>query len=113
MSREGYHAAQELRVSSAANHDRAGVSEAIGPDKKLNINAVIRAHLSGERLCVVMIAKDAAQLRDELLSERFTSMSYASERPAEVLAEDRVIGALELGLQPDDIRITPVDSVFA
>ena len=77
------------------------------------VNAVIGAHLSGERLCVVMIAKDAAQLRDELLSERFTSMSYASERPAEVLAEDRVIGALELGLQPDDIRITPVDSVFA
>jgi zinc protease len=77
------------------------------------VNEAIRRHLSGDRLSVVMIAKDAAALCDELLSGSFTAIAYESPKPDDVLAEDQLIGAIQLGLGPADVRITPVDEVFA
>ena len=36
-----------------------------------------------------------------------------SPMPEELLAEDRVIGALPLGLTPERIKVFPVEEVFA
>jgi zinc protease len=77
------------------------------------VNGALRRHLSGSDLSVVMIAKDAAALREELLSGAFTAIHYDSPKPEDVLAEDREIGALELGLTPERVRVTPVEAVFA
>jgi zinc protease len=77
------------------------------------VNDAIRRHLSTDRLSVVMIAKDGAGLRQELLSDGFTAIAYESPKSADVLAEDHLIGGLELRLQPDDVCITPVEDVFA
>jgi zinc protease len=78
-----------------------------------DVNAAIRRHLDGENLHVVMIAKDAEGLREELLSGAFTSIEYGSAKPEDLLAEDREIGAIDLGLVPERVRVTPVDQVFA
>ena len=77
------------------------------------VNAVIRRHLSGTNLSVVMVANDAESLKAELTSGAFSPISYDGSRPAELLAEDQVIGALELGIGPARVTITPVESVFA
>jgi zinc protease len=76
------------------------------------VNAAVRRHLSGEKLQVVMITKDAAALREELLAAGPTLIAYESPKSAEVLAEDREIGALALGLKPEWVRVTPVEEVF-
>jgi zinc protease len=78
-----------------------------------DVNAAIRRHLSGERLQVVMITKDAAALKAELLAAGPTLITYESPKSAEVLAEDREIGAVQLGLTPERVRVTPVEEVFA
>ena len=39
-------------------------------------------------------------------------ITYDGEKPAQLLAEDKVIGARKLGIRPDAVRITPVDEVF-
>ena len=31
----------------------------------------------------------------------------------QILEEDRKVGAMNLGLRPEDVRVTPVDDVFA
>jgi zinc protease len=77
------------------------------------VNDAIRRHLSATNLQVVMITKDAAGLRVELLSDADTTMSYDAPKPDDVVAEDRIVGALRLGLRPEDVVITPVESVFA
>ena len=77
-----------------------------------DVNRAIREHFSGERLHVVMITGDADGLRRQLLSDEFTAMAYDSEKPAELLAEDKVIGAMRLDLSSEDVRIVPVDTVF-
>jgi zinc protease len=77
------------------------------------VNAAVRRHFSGEDLQVVFIAKDAAALREELLAGGFTAIDYGSPKPEEVMAEDREIGAIDLGLSPDRVQITPVEAVFS
>ncbi|MCC7088719.1 MAG: insulinase family protein [Dehalococcoidia bacterium] len=77
------------------------------------VNDVVRRHLSWHNLQVVMLAADAEGLRAELLSSEPSTIVYDGEKPDELLAEDRIVGAYDLGLTPERIRITSVDDVFA
>ena len=77
------------------------------------VNAAVRRHLSGEDLQVVVIAKDAKGLAQRLAAETAPPIQYDAPKPAGVLQEDQLIGAMKLGLRPESIRITPVDEVFA
>ena len=77
------------------------------------VNTAVRRHLSAENLFVVMIAKDAERLRDELVSSVPTTVAYDAPKPDAVTREDAVVGARDLGLRQDAIRVTPVDEVFA
>jgi zinc protease len=76
------------------------------------VNRAIRKHLSAKNLSFVIITKDAEALRQQLLSDAFSPIKYDGEKPAELLAEDKVIGALKLRLSPEKIRVTPVEEVF-
>lgn len=57
--------------------------------------------------------KDAKALKDQLVADAFSPIQYDAEKPADLLAEDKVIGARKLGLGAGDVRITPVEEVFA
>jgi zinc protease len=74
---------------------------------------VIRKHLSAKDLSFVIITKDAEGLKQQLLSDALSPIKYDGEKPAELLAEDKVIGALKLNLSADKVRITRVEEVFA
>jgi hypothetical protein len=41
------------------------------------------------------------------------TISYESAKPAALLEEERVIGALRLSISASNVRITPVEAVFA
>jgi len=78
-----------------------------------DVNQAIRKHLSAKDLSFVVITKDAEGLKQKLLSDGFSPIKYDGEKPAELLAEDKVVGALKLNLSPENVRITPVEEVFA
>jgi zinc protease len=78
-----------------------------------DVNAAIRRYISATDLSVVIITKDAEGLRQKLLADEFSPIKYDGTKPAELLAEDQVIGARKLGIAPEKIRITPVSEVFA
>jgi zinc protease len=78
-----------------------------------DVNQAIRKHLSPRNLAVVMVTKDAAALRDALVSDGFSAIHYESEKPADLLAEDKIIGGLLLHVKPEAVAIVPVDDVFA
>jgi zinc protease len=78
-----------------------------------DVNRVIRKHLTTKNMSVVMIAKDADRLKEALVTDALSPIQYDGEKPAELLAEDKVIGALKLGIPPQNIRITAVEKVFA
>jgi zinc protease len=64
-------------------------------------------------LSVVIVTKDAAGLRQALVTDAFSPIRYDGEKPKALLDEDQVIGNLKLGLSPDRVRITPIAEVFS
>ena len=77
------------------------------------VNHVIRAHISPDNFHAVIISANAAALRDRLLSDEVATIRYDGEKPSELLQEDELVGAYRLGLTSGQIRITPVEEVFA
>jgi zinc protease len=78
-----------------------------------DVNRSIRKHLSSKNLSVVIITKEAKDLKDKLVSDAFSPIQYDAEKPAELLAEDKVIGARKLAIPAEKVKITPVEDVFA
>jgi zinc protease len=78
-----------------------------------DVNRAIRKHLSAGNLSVVIITKDAKALKEKLVADTFSSITYEGEKPRELLEEDKIIGARKLSLAPEKVRITPADEVFA
>ena len=76
------------------------------------VNAAIKKHLQDEDLYLVIITKDAAGLKQKLLSAQPTSITYAGDRPAALLAEDKLISAWPIKVREADITILPIDKVF-
>jgi zinc protease len=75
------------------------------------VNQVVRKHLDAPGFRVVIVTRDAAGLRDALLSGRPTPITYDTQgTPEEVLAEDKQIAAFPLR----DVRVTivPVAEAF-
>jgi zinc protease len=87
--------------------------EALGRMTLADVNAAVKRHLSGDNLQVVVVTKDAARLRDVLVAGTPSTVKYDAPKLPAVLAEDRVIGSLELNLRPEAVTITKVDDVFA
>src|ERR1044071_6331952 len=78
-----------------------------------DVNRAIKKHLNAQNLSVVMITKDAEELRNKLIEDGFSPIKYDASKPADLLEEDKVIGALKLGIKAENVRITPVENVFA
>jgi zinc protease len=78
-----------------------------------DVNAAVRKHLSGTDLQVVIVTKDAKGLAETLLADTPSTIRYDAPKPQALLDEDKLVGALKLGLRPDAVTITPVAEVFA
>ena len=78
-----------------------------------DVNAALKKHLSPRDLSVVIVTKDAEGLKQQLVADAFSPIKYDAEKPAGILEEDKVIGALKLGIKPENVRIMPVEDVFS
>ncbi|MEO8539437.1 MAG: pitrilysin family protein [bacterium] len=78
-----------------------------------SVNAAVRKHLSADNLQAVIISNNASALKDQLLSAEPATIQYDGEKPAELLAEDRNVGAYPLNLSAERVTITPIDRVFS
>ena len=87
---------------------RAGLSRLTLAD----VNRAIKQHLASDRMRIVMITKDAAGLRDALVKGTPSPITYNSPKPADILAEDKIIEQYKVNVRPDQVVIVPVDKVF-
>ncbi|KPK01738.1 MAG: hypothetical protein AMS20_13055 [Gemmatimonas sp. SG8_28] len=76
------------------------------------VNAAIRRHLQVDNMWVVFITADAQAMKRKLLSGVATPITYAGEKPAELLAEDELIASFPIPVQEDDITIIGIEEVF-
>jgi zinc protease len=76
------------------------------------VNAAIRAHLSTDKMRVVIVTKDAPALRDAIVNNRPSPITYNAPKSPEILAEDKTIQSYRVNVRPDDVTITPVGKMF-
>jgi zinc protease len=77
-----------------------------------DVNRAVKQYLNPGNLRVVIITKDAAGLRDAIVKGTPSPITYNSPKPADLLAEDKVIEKYKVNVRPDQVVIVPVDKVF-
>jgi len=77
-----------------------------------DVNRAIKTHLSSNNMRVVMITKDAQNLRDQIINNKPATISYASQKPPEILDEDKIISTYPIRVTAQNVSITPVSRVF-
>ena len=78
-----------------------------------DVNAAMRRHLSARQLSVVFVTQKAAELQQRLIDDTVATISYDGNKPAALLAEDKLFGARPLAIRREAVRITPAAQVFA
>jgi zinc protease len=76
------------------------------------VNAAIKKHLQDDNMYLVVITSDTAAFKKKLLAGDPTAISYAGERSAALLAEDKSIASFPIKVKEADITILAIDKVF-
>jgi zinc protease len=75
------------------------------------VNSAVKRHLKAPGARIAIVTRDAAGLRDQLLSGRPTPLKYDTQgTPGDVLAEDKIIAAFPLNGMT--VRIVPAAEMF-
>ncbi len=77
-----------------------------------DVNCAINQHLKTETMRIVLVTKDATGLRDAIVKKQSGKITYASEKPKEILDEDKIISTYPIKVNMANISITPVEQVF-
>ncbi len=77
------------------------------------VNAAIRRHWQAKQIRVVMVTDRAEALREALLRNEVSPISYEKkELPADLSAEDREISTYHLPLAASDVKIVAANDLF-
>ncbi len=77
-----------------------------------DVNRVIKENLQTDDIHYVFISGDGKDMKKRLLSEQVSPLKYNSEKPAELLATDKVIESYKLTLPAKNVEVIAVDKVF-
>src|SRR6266568_4591289 len=77
-----------------------------------DVNRAIRQYLKSDAVRIAIVTKDAAGLRDAILSNKISPITYNAPKPKEIIDEDKIIEAYKINVRPADVTIVPVTKVF-
>jgi zinc protease len=77
-----------------------------------DVNNAIRKYLKSDAMRAVIITKDAEGLRNAIISNRPSPITYNSPKPKEILDEDKAIENYKIDVKPENVVIVPVEDVF-
>ncbi len=77
-----------------------------------DVNRAIRQHLKSGAMRIAIVTKDGNGLREAILSNKASPITYNAPKPKEITDEDKIIEAYKITVKPGDVMIVPVDRVF-
>ena len=77
-----------------------------------DVNAAVQRHLQHSNLAVAVVTTDAEGFRDRLLSNQPSPPTYNATVSEEILAEDEAIVGYEIAINPERMRVVPVEEMF-
>lgn len=92
--------------------DRPGLRDRVARLSRKDINAAIARHLHADNVFSVVVTQDAAGLKADIVANTPSPITYDAKKEQGVLDEDKVIGALNLGLGAGDVVIVPPTALF-
>ena len=77
-----------------------------------DVTNAIRKHFHTNRLRIAIVGQDSQSLRNRLVGEEPSPITYNSPKPQELLDEDKVVASWRIGVKEDQVTIVPVEKVF-
>jgi zinc protease len=77
-----------------------------------DVNNALKKHFNYENVKIVFITPDAEGLKNTLVNNVPSPITYESEKPAEILEEDKEISTYRLSVKPENVTIVEVEEVF-
>jgi zinc protease len=77
-----------------------------------DVNAALKKHFTYVNLKVVFITPDAEGLKSAIVTNAPSAITYASEKPAAVIEEDKEISVYPLVVKPENVTIVKADEMF-
>jgi zinc protease len=77
-----------------------------------DVNGAIKRYLAPGRMRVVVITKDAEALRDAIVKGTPSPIKYNSPKPADIMAEDKIIETYKVPVTAAQVTIVPAEQVF-
>jgi len=77
-----------------------------------DVNRAIRQYLKSDAMRIAIVTKDAAGLRDAILSNKLSPITYNAPKPKEITDEDKIIETYKIEVKSADVIIVPVEKVF-
>jgi len=78
-----------------------------------DVNLVIKKYLNFENLYIAIITENAESLKDALVKNTPSPISYANPNmPEEILEEDKLIQVFPLDVKPENVRTAPATDFF-
>ena len=84
----------------------------MGEITKDEVDSAVKKYLRSPSMQVVIVTKDAAALRDALVSGAASPITYESAKPPAVMAEDKEIASFPLQISAADVKIVKVEDLF-
>ncbi|MDX1388269.1 MAG: pitrilysin family protein, partial [Acidobacteriota bacterium] len=76
------------------------------------VNAAIKKYLQLDNLKIAIVTGEAGKFSEMFASDAPSPKKYPSEKPAEILEEDREIEIFPLQVSADNITVVPVEEIF-
>jgi zinc protease len=77
-----------------------------------DVNAAIRKYWQYGNMTVAVVTKDAAAMKEALVKESPSPITYSSPKPESVLREDREISMFPLNVDGANVKIVKVEDLF-
>lgn len=77
-----------------------------------DVNRAIKKHLQYKDMKIAIVTGAVDELRDAIVNEKPSPITYPTEKPSEVLEEDKLIAIEPLEISAGDISVIPVDQIF-
>ncbi len=76
------------------------------------VNEAIKKHLTKDNLFIAMVTKNATELRAAIAADTPSPVTYIAQKPDHIVAEDKTITEMKLGIPEDAVTIIKVSEIF-
>ena len=77
-----------------------------------DVNRAIKAYLKSDAMRIAIVTKDASALRDAIVNNKLSPITYNAPKLKEITDEDKIIESYKINVKPADVTIVPADKVF-